>query len=317
VSKKCRCCLAIPIFLTLSAYCNGQPTPNGLLHGLLVSRQNVKSCSMTLWLQVDSGALRNTATYSVEAMGPSLRFECSEPRSLVVASNGQYFRFFRSPGEDLEIRSLDAASGTTGSLAFDPRLLGLSDTCSLAVSLEDTIWVGEGMRTTIDGPISELGASVWEVTSVRGVSSAKYWIDANSFRLFKKTVEVGDIAIEIVSTYADGNKGVIPNAVVVRRSDATGQSEKIFTITNLRYGEVDMNRFDLSAFDLPIGTKAVDYQLKKAVGFWDGSSFAPEVSQVGNLTGGRSSAFRNGAMLLLVGVVLYWVVRWRTSGAKL
>ena len=167
--------------------------------------------------------------------------------------------FAGGPREDLHLYDLERAAGTRGDLAFDPRVLGLSDTLSCGLSVQDCLWSQEPESVANLGSERINGVNVWRVRARRGEEKySDYWIEEPSFRVHRRTTVAPGRMISVTSEFdgSDSNSP-FPTKVVAKREGASAFDQEQL----VRDFETDVliapERFTIAAMDLPVNTPVV------------------------------------------------------------
>jgi len=254
---------------------NDAPTAAGLLTGARLARESITSMQCILEIEETSEAVRSNRKYKVEMLGDKLRFEELGDPSIIAISDGETrYHYTREEHAQLSIRAEHDAAFSTTVAIFDPRIIGLSDICPPHLKLDKAVWSGGEVTSRVIGREQLNGVDAWRVASTRGDAIAEFWVDASSFRVHRKTVETPTFKVDIQSIYEPNTTGILPSEVVATRTGGD-----IFTcrykITSVDFRQIPEERFTFSTLELPLNTPAVDYGLKKAIGYWDGEAFSP------------------------------------------
>ena len=232
----------------------------------------------------------------------------------IIIRDGDEFRAYRrKENEDVEVYGLKRALGVRGDVAFDPRILGLSDIMSCDTTVKDCLWYEASDGVELTGQESLHGTNVWKVRVVRSGSTAQFWIEQPSFRVHKKVVETRTMHIVVESVFDSDNRPFpFPRRVVATRKYKdprlrSRDERRIYLVKSFELGaEIPPERFTLKSMDLPINTAVVDYRIHRILGYWDGESLSEQpVYQGERPSTGRPPAPQSRNRFLMIGVNLF------------
>jgi len=256
------------------------PSPIALLRAVEAARTAPASLSVELSIDSLSPPPERTLHCLIDVSGERRRFEVLEgdvPRQVVIRDGDVFFQYRNVKHEDIEVFDARMATGSRGTLAFDPRLLGLSDTMLCDIEVRNCLWYENCDHLEVVGREAIHGAQTWRVHARRGRDSADYWIEEPSFRVHRKVVLAGTIQIEIDSEF--GNANVVspfPSTVMITR---TGKET-----TRIRYSvkkfiptvSIDPGTFAMKSLGAPRNTAISDYRTSQITGYWDGEKISLE-----------------------------------------
>ena len=105
-----------------------EPVAEALLNGAMLARNKYNKLSATV--RIESGTPAVTSIYQVDLDGQKLRCQLKVDgavREMILRDGEIYHGYRRKANEDVHIYDQNRSSGVRGDVAFDPRLLGLSD----------------------------------------------------------------------------------------------------------------------------------------------------------------------------------------------
>jgi len=195
------------------------------------------------------------------------------PGEVIIRDGDEFHGFRRVEGEDVHIYDLEHATGVRGDVAFDPRVLGLSDFLPANLTVKDCLWYHTGEALSVVGSDQIRGHDVWRVKSERDDGDvAEYWIEEPSFRVHRKTMSGAGYHIDVASEFSGGEPSwPFPSRVTARREAMPSGLERTYVVKNFEApATISPDRFTLKSMDLPINTPAVDYRINRIVGYWNG-----------------------------------------------
>jgi hypothetical protein len=308
------------------------PSAMALLRGVEVVRTQHDSLRTTLEIRYVSPPPAKTIECLVEMDGDRRRFEVfagEVPGQVILRDGDEFHGFRRKKHEDVAVYDLRRATGVRGDVAFDPRILGLSDFMPCHLTAKNCLWYDSHDRLEVAGQESLRGVSVWRVKVNRKNSIAEFWIEEPSFRVHRKTVETPYIRIEIDSEFDSGaSDWPFPSRVIAKRtykqSDRSGL-ERIYTVKSFDFGaDIPAERFTLKSMDLHVNTMINDYRINRIVGYWNGEGLSDnpvyngerpsELSAPGSQGGRRLLVITlNLLFMVLLAAVIYWRRRRRMA----
>jgi len=267
--------VALPIF--------GQevksPEALALLHGVLSARNDIDPLRAELLLRFEVSGNETTFHLTVDQQGDKRRVEqlngSIEPVSYLVEGD-IVSGYRRKANEDFQIYGIHRSGSIRGDMAFDPRIVGLSDMPSVDDSLTNSLWVDrcESARVLEDGIIGGVSCRRVEANIENIVS--EFWISDSSFRLYRRVFTYSGGTLQIDSQYegADSDR-VLPTSVFAKRVEG-GDTVREMTLT-VKSLEVNVpippERFTTQSFNLPINTMRNDYRISRITGYWNGLEF--------------------------------------------
>lgn len=307
------------------------PSAMALVRGVEASRTRHDSLKATLEIRYLLPAPAKTINCLVEMDGAKRRFEVfagEVPGQVIIRDGDEFHGYRRVKHADVDVYDTERATGVRGDVAFDPRILGLSDTMSCDLDIKTCLWYEKSDSIDVVGQETLNGVDVWRVRAKRGNSTAEFWIEEPSFRVHRKTVETPYMRIELDSEFDEGvSPSPFPSRVIAKRtfkqSDHTG-IDRTYIVKSFDFGAViPAERFTLTTIDLPMNTMINDYRISRIVGYWNGEGISknpvykgerPSLEAIEPPEGsGRRWVFILSGILILVVIVL--LVR-RYQGAK-
>jgi hypothetical protein len=250
----------------------------------------------------------------------------SGAKEFTIHDGVSFYGFRRRPHNDLEVFDIDHADQVKGVIAFDPRVLGLSDIlpCRVTVSLlfaignENVLSCSEVETTGTD--------KTFIVKKVRGDTTFEYWIKEPSFRILRTTISWPDALVDVRSEF-DGleDHDVIPSKVTCTRTEQGISDTKVYTMSNVdQKTPIGEETFSLKVMDLPLDTPVIDYRIQQRIGYWDGEKIARErvVRRLNQSDATAMDRTRFNALsfiwlgFLSVGAYFLLKRRWRKPGAS-
>lgn len=205
----------------------------------------------------------------------------------VIVDGDEIYDYVASPYTDVRVLSLDDAATGKDLVAFDPRILGLSDMMAMDTSVSGCLW-RDGMESPVlIGKEQIAGVEVWRVKLQRSQSTSfEYWIEEPSFRVHRVTMTWPKRYVEILSTFSESFESLFPIRVIAKRhvtdEDKSVREtvfERVYTVKKFESGKnVSPDRFSLASMDLPHNTPINDYRISRIVGYWDGEGISPQPS---------------------------------------
>ncbi|HKB01516.1 MAG TPA: hypothetical protein VKD90_04810 [Gemmataceae bacterium] len=260
-----------------------EPSPVALLRGAEAARAKPETVRVTLTLE-DRGRSGDAVVERdclVEQAGAKRRFEVRKATGsdlgVVVINGTEVHSFRRAKHEDVRVCDLKYAVGVAGDLAFDPRILGLSDLMAADTTLPALLWYADPKAVKLVGPEKLNGVPVWRVRATTAVAESEYWVEPESFRVHRRTTTWPGGAIDITSRFrADDKASPFPERVEIRRVDGPA-TERTVRVTKFEVGpDLPAGRFGLGGMDLPLNTAVVDYRLHRRLGYWDGKGLSDD-----------------------------------------
>ncbi|MDO5554281.1 MAG: hypothetical protein Q4G68_11015 [Planctomycetia bacterium] len=154
---------------------------------------------------------------------------------------------------------------------YDPRLLGLTDTPSLQMSMDTCLGLSSGRNISVKQTVLD-GKNVFLVTEKLNEATWEYYVEEPSFRLLKKIVRDGIICIQIDNEYSNPDLVPFPTRVnILRKERDKIRLDRTITVTNLeKRKSFPANTFTLGSFGLPLNAVITDYHIDRVAGYWDG-----------------------------------------------
>lgn len=299
------------------------PSAVALLRGV----ELVRTAEDSVTAKVDYGYSTNAGvteiSFEIAQDGDRRRFEVTNAEGksnvVVIKDGDEFLGYRRKPQEDVQIYDLQRAKGVRGDRCFDPRAIGLTDILFVDTTVSDCLRYREHENPRVVGEETINGVSVWKVTTRRDASGSisEYWIEEPSFRLHRRTVQTTGMSVDIRSEFDSADSLTpFPSVVHATRTVGSRTDKTIFKIRELKVGvDVDPKLFTLASMNLPIDTPAVDYQLSKRIGYWNGEGLSehPVGGQVAELA--APNAVQNWVpRLLLIAlstILIFAIVRWK------
>lgn len=302
------------------------PSPLALLHGVEAARTRHSSVSVVLTIHNVSPDPVRKLECLVELDGDMRRFEVFEgeiPGQVTIRDGDEFRAYQRKAHADVQIYGVERALRTRGDLAFDPRVLGLSDLMSCDICVKDCLWYEDSEVLEVVG-LEKIGdIDVWRVKAVRHGNTTEYWIEEPLFRVHRKKTVMDFARIEIHSEFdADDSQSPYPSRVTAVRT-YTDERPKCETMFVVKAFDVDVSvppdRFTLKSMDLPVNTPVIDYRIDRRIGYWDGEGLSERLTR-GEVNpveftpaerGRRWLLFLLGGLPLVVLIVIYLARRRR------
>ncbi|MDQ3332093.1 MAG: hypothetical protein M3552_15805, partial [Planctomycetota bacterium] len=213
------------------------PSAMALLRGVESSRTRHDGLQATLTIEYLAPEPSRSVDCVIELDMDRRRFEQfgkgADEVEIVIVDGDELHGFRRKKHEDVHIYDMERAVGVRGDLAFDPRILGLSDLMAADTTVKDCLWYETSDRMEVLGNEQVDDVDVWRVRCFAGEATSDFWIEEPSFRVHRRTIEWPGGRIEIASDFASGGdanpfpKGVDivrtePNEVMRRRISVDG-----------------------------------------------------------------------------------------------
>lgn len=257
------------------------PSPLALLHAVEAARMRHDTLSARLTYEYVGGGenRRIECMVDVDVDGSHRRFEHlrgeDTPGEVVIIDGQELHGFRRKKHEDVCVYDMRYAVGVRGDVAFDPRILGLSDVMAADATVKGCLWYEHVRDLELIGGEELNGVPLWRVRATAEDTVSDFWIEEPSFRVHRRTIEWSGGRVEIDS-YFDSvdSSSPLPVHVHARRSDDGGRSieETKVTVKHIELGvPVAPERFSISSMELPRNTAIVDYRIQRVIGYWDGS----------------------------------------------
>jgi len=273
--------LSLLVFFSLSTASHGTMiTPSvdavaeALLHGVVQSRSQYDLVTAVVRIEYPD---QPSAHYHVEQDGRNRRCEImvdGKSRESILFDGEIYHGYRRKQNEDVHIYDVRRSVGVRGDIAFDPRLLGLSDILPNSLTLEQSLWKTAWKDMKVVGQEKLGDVEVWRVSIPRGNTTAEFWIEEPSFRVHRKSISTGESVTTIDSKF-DSKESLWPFPSDVR-CVRTGGLSRGYVVEEFSAGEnIPLSRFSLESFGLPLNTAIVDYRVNRNVGYWNGESISP------------------------------------------
>ncbi len=327
--------LAAIIFM-ISTHCASAeepPSALALLRGVESTRTQHNSVKAALEVRYISPPPAPTIDCLVEMDVPKLRFEftalAGDVSDQVILRDGDEFHGYRrKKAEDVQVYDLQRAVGARGDIAFDPRILGLSDLMSCDTTVRDCLWYEDHESLEVVGQESFHGVNIWKVKASRRGTTAEFWIEEPSFRVHRKIVETPYMRIVVDSEFDSGEEqSPFPSRVTTQRVYKKDElkdrnEERIYIVKSFDTdAKIPPERFTLKAMDLPFNTPVVDYRISRIVGYWDGEGLAEKPVYLGERPAELSAPESQGndrlllisinLLVLLVLIVVIWLRKTR------
>jgi hypothetical protein len=282
-------CLIFTSILAQIASAAEQPSALALLRGVEVARTNSKSFQAKFTVEYILPKPSQRMDCLVEQGEKSRRFEIFPGKDIdgiVTIVEGNVLRSYaRHAHNDVDIYDMERAVGVRGDIAFDPRILGLTDLMMVDSTVEECLWYAHSDKVELVGKEQWNGVSVWHIKVIRHQyeSEADFWIEETSYRVHRKTVHAKfGFDIDICSAFdANDPKSLFPKAVHIQRKCRSEVMETKVAVTSFELGKlISPERFTLNSIGLPINTMINDYRIKRIVGYWDGMGISKEPTQM-------------------------------------
>ncbi len=254
------------------------PSPLALLQGVEKARIGANE-PVRVKLVVWEKANDTETTCNIELDGAKRRFEMLPvpkvqfPGSVLLLDGDEVTYFKRAGRSSVELYDTKYAVGVRGDLAFDPRIIGLSDMMAVTETVKACLWYDRAKSMKLVGKEQLNGVPVWRVSVTQpGPAESELWIEQPSFRVHRVTVKFFDTHVEIDSDYDHlDSKSVFPKRVHIKRVDRTQSLERKITVEKFeRPASIPAERFTLKSMDLPFAMPIVDYRLHLRIGYWAG-----------------------------------------------
>lgn len=297
------------------------PSPQALLRGVEQARTNDDSVAATVELHYVSTTTDTNVILTCEIEIDRNRRRSAVTRNpggseIVIRDGDEFYGFRRHPGEDVHIYDEKRSAAVRGDVAFDPRVIGLSDVTTIASTVENCLWLDDYEEFQTLGQESIRGVNAWRVKVSRPDSTAEFWIEEPAFRVHRKTVETPVMRIEIDSEFAPGDsESPFPVRVVAKRDSPHLKFDRTYVVKRLDLGPpISPDRFTLKSMDLPLNTPVVDYRISRRVGFWNGEGLSELPVYQGERpqtpTAPVSPGYLRRFLLIAVNLVALAVIGW-------
>lgn len=272
-------CLMIVAIASQGARGAGQPSALALLRGAEMVRAKVETIQVDLSLESSSRGRNRKAECLVEVEGQRRRFE-QRPREgrhgeVALVDGDEVHWLLREEHPTVRVFNLSER----GVMAFDPRILGLSEMMNSKETIRRLLWCDTPKSCEIVGKEEVHGVSVWRVKVGGDSGEAEFWIEEPSFRVHRKTVQLSkaQVRVEIDSRFdPSDNAGPLPKFVYVKRVEPKRTIETKITVASLEMGKaIPGERFSLKSLDLRKNTPVSDERLHKLIGYWNGEGLSP------------------------------------------
>ena len=249
-----------------------------ILRGVETARSEIQSLRAELLLSYKDSLKTSVFHLFVEQQGIDRRVEhlsdSVEP-SVYLIQNDVVSSYIRQDGEDLQIYGIHRSSSIRGDMAFDPRLIGLSDTLSVDTSVMQSLWINnfESATTLPDEIIDSVSCRRIQVKNRGNISDL--WVDDRSFRVYRRSVAYPGGSIHLDSDFQDLSQDyTLPVSVTGKRVEGDTVREMILTVKSLEVNvPIPPERFTIQSFNLPINTMRNDYRISRITGYWNGLEF--------------------------------------------
>lgn len=327
--------LAAIIFMvsTHSTLAEEPPSALALLRGVESTRTQYKTIKAALEARYISPPPAPTIDCLVEMDVPKLRFEFTVlagdiPGQVILRDGDEFHGYRRKEAEDVQVYDLQRAVGVRGDIAFDPRILGLSDLMTCDTTVKDCLWIEDHESLEVVDQESLHGVNTWKVKASRRGATAEFWIEEPSFRVHRKIVETPFMRIVIDSEFdSDKEQSSFPSRVTTQRVHKKDElkdrnEERIYIVKSFDTdADIPLERFTLKAMDLPFNTPVVDYRISRIVGYWDGEGLSEKPVYLGERPSELSEPKSQGndrllliainLLVLLVLIVVIWMRKTR------
>ncbi len=257
------------------------PSPQALLRGAEAARSSHKSIVARFDFEQTSPKPAAKFNCLVEVDGLKRRFETFSSAGysggvVLVLNDEEVHSFARDKYADVRLSDMKYVVNTAGDLAFDPRILGLSDLLTADTTLKECIWYQNVKSLEVLGKEKINGVDAWRVRAKSNGATSDYWIEEPGFRIHQRSIQWGNYETIIKSEFAENDTATpFPSRVEIVRKDNNGLLERRITVNSV---EVDTNiapdRFTLSSMNLPLNTMIVDYRIQRLAGYWDGKGIS-------------------------------------------
>jgi hypothetical protein len=263
-----------------------EPSPVGLLRGAELARMQHESIQARITIVYSSPPPQRVVDCLLEFEGDKLRSELDfsseladedRPSEIIVRNGAVFYGYRKARHQDVHIYDLDRAVGVRGDIAFDPRVLGLSDVMAASATVKSCLWYENMAIIDLIGKEVVNGTPTWRVSAVTDVGvRSDYWIEEPSFRIHRRTILWPEGQIELDSEFDREIPSPFPKRVKVRRTEPGEVVVRTYTIEALTSGTpIPSERFSLRAMGIPPGTAVVDYRIQRRQGFWNGDVLLP------------------------------------------
>lgn len=274
-------CLVLAAIAVNSNSANAQsPSGKALLRGAEQVRSRYESLRVELTFEVISPAPATKTKCLIEMDGKNRRFErvasANTRGSVVLIDGDEVYAYERLDNSDVRLCDMTYVVGTSGDLAFDPRILGLTDLPSANTSVKACLWYDNGSELEVQGKDRAKGIDTWRVRTRNQTVTSTYWIEEPSFRVHERTLEWPQGRSEIRSEYdSPGTDFPFPSHVRIKRTDGDRSTELRIDVSSFDVdAKIEPERFTLASMDLPINTMVIDYRTQRVVGYWNGTDLS-------------------------------------------
>jgi hypothetical protein len=199
----------------------------------------------------------------------SFEYEFQDRQYKAVLDGSQAITY-SSGVRQVELRSPDDQNDLK---LFDPRCLGLSTYYNWGDTVEIVLGY-KRHKAELIGKENISGHELWHVKTMNGQWPVDYWIDADTFRVYKRKW----LEAETMSYYEMPELPVLPSRVECRQhrnGKLSGYSrvDVLESTVNVRFPS---NRWSLAAMNVPTNTTVIDIRRSEAIGRWDGKKLVSE-----------------------------------------
>lgn len=268
----------LPVLLASGPAAAETPSPVALLRGVEAARDGHDAFKAVVEINEVSPPAE-TVECHIEMDGDKRRSEVfigGASREVVIRDGDEFRGYRRKANEDVHLYGVDRATAVRGDLAFDPRVLGLSDLLTCDLKVNDCLWYDEQEDLEVAGQERLRGVDVWKVKATRDQDVSEYWIEEPSFRVHRRTITTQGLRIEVDSEFDPADpRSPYPRRVVARREGGESPREHVYTVKSFEIDpSVPSERFTLASMGLPVNTAVVDYRISRTVGYWDGEGLS-------------------------------------------
>lgn len=302
-----------------------EPTAEALLNGAMLARNKYNKLSATV--RIESGNPAVTSTYQVDLDGQKMRCQLKVDgavREMILRDGEIYHGYRRKANEDVHIYDQNRSSGVRGDVAFDPRLLGLSDLLASDLKIEPCLWKHEWSNATVVGKEEIRGSKVWHVSIARNENTGEFWIEEPSFRIHRKRISGPNVNIVIDSEFDSKEMNwPFPSVIRCERTGEGGFTSRYIVEQFTAVTAIPAERFMLRSMDLPLNTAVVDYRINRTVGYWNGHAISEKPTYTGELANSPTAhetpmISRTMVLFIVIGVLvglvpIIWVIRWHAG----
>lgn len=304
-----------------------------LLRGVEAERSRYRSIRTEIMLEyrdANAGTMNVRHHFVVEQHNDQRRCEhladSTEPAVYILGDDVVY-GYRRKPGADLDVYDMRRAVGTRGDVAFDPRIVGLTNTMTADASVSVCLWLARQDFLDVVGTEDVNGVSTTRVKMTRGGMTSELWISQPGFRVHRRTYEWTGGSISVDSEYnANDSKSPFPKRVIIHnRGDGNDTDGVLDVITMDLAAAIAPERFAIASIGLPVNTMINDYRVNQITGYWDGLAISEKPVYEGATPKAvtppipRSTGTKNSVqtwLILINGIVFAGLLIWLWQSKK-